>query len=196
MSKLHISPESLRIDSFKLGNKIIESNFGPDFMVALWRGGAPIGCFVQELLKYCNVNTDHIAIRTSKYSGVDQANSNVVVHNLKYLVERLRKDSKVLIVDDIYDTGLSIAAVIDTLREQISPEHFPDNIKIATVYYKPTRNKTKRIPDFYIHETDRWVVFPHEIEGMDVEEISAVMGDEIGGLVMKSVYHCEYGCEN
>jgi hypoxanthine phosphoribosyltransferase len=191
MSKLFIQPNDLRIDSFKLGNKVIDSDFRADFMVALWRGGAPIGCYVQELLKYCNINTDHIAIRTSKYSGVDQANSNVVVHNLKYLVERLRKDSKVLIVDDIFDTGLSIAAVIDTLREQTSPENFPDDIRIATVYYKPTRNKTKRIPDYFIHETDRWVVFPHEIEGMDVEEICAVMGDEIGEIVMKSVYHCE-----
>lgn len=191
MSKLHVSPDDLRLDSFKLGTSIIESGFRPDFMVALWRGGAPIGCYVQELLKYCKINTDHIAIRTSKYSGVDQANSEVVVHNLKYLVERLEKSSKVLIVDDIYDTGLSVAAVFDALKLQIPPENFPDDIRVATVFYKPTRNKTQRIPDYYVNETDRWVVFPHEIEGMDVEEICFAMGNEIGNLVMKSVYFCE-----
>lgn len=191
MSKQYVSPDELKIDSFKLGTAIIESGFRPDFMVALWRGGAPIGCYVHELLKYCKINTDHIAIRTSKYSGVDKANSEVVVDDLSYLVERFEKKSKVLIVDDIYDTGLSVTAVINTLKSQVLPENFPDDIRVATVFYKPTRNKTERIPNYYVNETDRWVVFPHEIEGMDVEEICFAMGDEIGNLVMKSVYHCE-----
>lgn len=183
MSKLYVEPNELRIDSFQLGKMVIVDGFRPDFMIALWRGGAPIGCYVQELLKYCNINTDHIAIRTSKYCGVDQSNSNVVVHNLKYLTERLKKDSKVLIVDDIYDTGLSVAAVFDALKEQMSSEHFPEDIRVATVFYKPTRNKTERVPNYFVHDTDRWVVFPHEIEGMDIAEIENVMGEQIGELV-------------
>ena len=44
-------------------------------------------------------------------------------------------------------------------------------IKVATPYYKPTKNKTDRKPDFYLHETDEWLVFPHELDGLTVEEI-------------------------
>ena len=44
-------------------------------------------------------------------------------------------------------------------------------IKIATPYFKPSNNKTKRIPDFYLHKTDQWLVFPHELEGLTKEEI-------------------------
>ena len=42
----------------------------------------------------------------------------------------------------------------------------------ATPYFKPTKNKTDRKPDYYIHETDNWLVFPHELHGLSIQEIS------------------------
>ena len=36
---------------------------------------------------------------------------------------------------------------------------------------KPNQNKTNRKPDYFIHETDKWLVFPHELEGLSAEEI-------------------------
>ena len=36
---------------------------------------------------------------------------------------------------------------------------------------KPTKNKTDRKPDFYLHETDEWLVFPHELDGLTIDEI-------------------------
>ena len=47
-----------------------------------------------------------------------------------------------------------------------------DQIKIATVYYKPTKNETIIKPHFYIQERDEWVVFPHELMGLTDEEVS------------------------
>ena len=44
-------------------------------------------------------------------------------------------------------------------------------IKVATPYFKPNKNQTNRRPDFYIHETEKWLVFPHELEGLSIEEI-------------------------
>ena len=44
-------------------------------------------------------------------------------------------------------------------------------IKIATPYFKPTKNKTDRKPDYYLHETDEWLVFPHELDGLTIDEI-------------------------
>ncbi len=51
--------------------------------------------------------------------------------------------------------------------------NLPEKIRIATVYYKPTRNRSTLLPDYYVRETDRWLVFPHEIQGLSREEILA-----------------------
>ncbi len=53
------------------------------------------------------------------------------------------------------------------------PPQFPENVRIATVYYKPSRNKTRLVPDFYVRATDEWLVFPHELKGLTREEILA-----------------------
>ena len=47
----------------------------------------------------------------------------------------------------------------------------PREVRIATVYWKPARNRTALKPDFFVHETDAWLVFPHEINGLTVDEI-------------------------
>ena len=46
-------------------------------------------------------------------------------------------------------------------------------IRVATPYFKPKNNKTDRVPDYYIHETDQWLVFPHELQGLTLEEIKS-----------------------
>ena len=66
---LYIGAQELLEDAFELGARVFESGFRPSFIVAIWRGGAPIGIAVQELLDYLGVETDHIAIRTSSYTG-------------------------------------------------------------------------------------------------------------------------------
>jgi hypoxanthine phosphoribosyltransferase len=180
--KVYVSPDSLRKDSYQLGSKVLQDGFKPDFMVAIWRGGATIGLCIHELMKYKGVNADHIAIRTSKYTGVDVANNKVTVHNLGYLKERLGKDSKVLLVDDIFDTGHSIEAIFDSFSSSLG-DNMPTDIRVATVFYKPSRNLTSRIPNYYIHETSSWVVFSHELEGMSLDEIRIVMGDEIANII-------------
>lgn len=189
--KHFVSPDSLREDSYALAAKVIESGFKPDFLIAIWRGGATIGICMHEFFKYLNIPVDHIAIRTSKYTGIDVASSTVQVHNLGYLTERLKKDSKVLLIDDVYDTGLSIEAVYEALRERLGDET-PTDIRVSTVYYKPKRNKTKKVPDYFVHESDEWIVFPHELEGLSIEEIKQVMGEKIASLVATAVKNIIY----
>ena len=76
-----------------------------------------------------------------------------------------------LIVDDVYDTGMSVNKVVSDL-ESACKKNTPE-IRIATPYFKPSKNKTDRIPDYYIHETDQWLVFPHELQGLSMDEIRA-----------------------
>ena len=170
--KHHITAQELLDDSFRLAHRIYDAGFRPNYIVGVWRGGTPVGIAVQELLKYKGVPTDHIAIRTSSYTGIEEQSDEIRVHGLHYIVENVNADDSLLIVDDVFDSGRSINAIIQTI-ESLSRRNTPETIRVATVYYKPSKSKVDITPDFYIHETDKWLVFPHEIEGLSEAEITA-----------------------
>jgi hypoxanthine phosphoribosyltransferase len=172
MDKLFISADSLLRDSIELARRIVSSGFRPTFLVAMWRGGAPIGIAVQEVLEYHDIHADHIAIRTSSYIGIGQQAKTVRVHAVDYLVSRLSAEDQLLLVDDVFDSGRSLEAVLAELTRRCR-RNLPENIRIATVYYKPARNRSSLVPDYSVRETDRWLVFPHEIQGLTREEILA-----------------------
>ena len=169
--KIFITAAELLRDSFLLASNILQSRFRPDYIVGIWRGGTPVGIAVQEFLDYAGVETDHIAIRTSHYTGINQTTRNVQVHGLGYLIRKVNKQDSLLIVDDVFDTGMSVEAVIGELLKR-ARLNIPDDIRIATPWYKPSKNKTERVPDYYIHETAQWLVFPHELTGLTHEEVS------------------------
>ncbi|MDX1482323.1 MAG: phosphoribosyltransferase family protein [Woeseiaceae bacterium] len=170
MKKTIISAQALLEDSFGLGLGILESGFRPTMIIAIWRGGTPVGMAVQEILAYCGVDSDHIAIRTSSYSGTERR-SRVVVHGLDYIVKKICHDDRVLIVDDVFDTGNTLVAVIDELSRR-ARGNTPEDIRIAVPWYKPSRNETGIEPDYYIHETDDWLVFPHELDSLSEAELA------------------------
>jgi hypothetical protein len=172
VEKLFISADQLLRDSLELARRVIASGMRPTFLVAIWRGGAPVGIAVQEVLEYHSIHADHIAIRTSSYSGIDVQQKTVRVHATDYLVSRLSAEDELLIVDDVFDSGRSLEAVIDLLRRRCR-RNLPQKIRIATVYYKPERRRTELAPDYFVHETSQWLVFPHEIQGLTREEILA-----------------------
>ena len=171
MDKTVLTAQDLLEDSFRLGVNILEDGFEPTLIIAIWRGGTPVGMAVQEILAYCGVASDHIAIRTSSYVGVDQR-GNVAVHGLNYIIKKVRHDDRVLIVDDVFDTGNTIVAVIDELTRR-ARGNTPEDIRVAVPWYKPTRNETDRVPEYYLHETAEWLVFPHELDALTAEEMKA-----------------------
>ena len=170
MDKHFISAADLLRDSFLLAEQIFASGFRPNFIVGVWRGGAPVGIAVQEYLEYKGLESDHIAIRTSSYYGIDQQSRDIRVHGLQYIIDRANHNDHLLIVDDVYDSGRSIDAVLRELREK-SRRNLPETIRIACPWFKPSKNQTDVVPDYFVHETDQWLVFPHEINGLSEEEI-------------------------
>ena len=168
--KQFITAQELLEDSFRLGGKILESGFRPNFIVGIWRGGTPVGIAVQEVLDYFGIRTDHIAIRTSAYEEIGKRKKEIKVHGLNYIIQNVNAEESLLIVDDVFDTGLSIKAVIGSLKAR-SRKNTPQDIRVATVFYKPKNNLTRTQPDFFIHKTDKWLVFPHEISGLNEGEI-------------------------
>lgn len=169
--KLFISADSLLRDSLELGRQIVLSGYRPSFLVGIWRGGAPIGIVVQEVLEYNGIECDHIAIRTSSYAAMEQQEKIVRVHALDYLVSRLSAEDELLLIDDVFDSGRSLDAVIEELKSRCR-RNLP-TIRIATVYFKPARNRSSLKPDFHVRITDNWLVFPHELQGLTREEILA-----------------------
>ncbi len=170
MEKTYISANELLLDSFRLAEQIHASGFRPDFIIGVWRGGAPVGIAIQEYLAYVGVDTDHIAIRTSSYTGIDQQEKTVRVHGLDYIIDNVNAEDDVLLVDDVFDSGRSVKAIFDKLRGKCR-RNMPQNMKVATPWYKPAKNVTDITPDYYVHETDDWLVFPHELVGLTQQEI-------------------------
>lgn len=169
--KLYLDAQTLLEDSFRLAAQAYDSGFRPTCIVAVWRGGAPIGLAVQEYFAACGVKTDHIAIRTSSYSGIDKQAREVAVYGLSYLIKNLTHDDALLIVDDVFDTGRSVEAIINALSQKLRL-NMPHEVKVAVPYYKPSRNQTSLTPDFYLHETEQWLKFPYSLEGLSEEEIA------------------------
>lgn len=173
-AKRFINPNELQSMSLDLGKIVWDSRFRPTFIIALWRGGTPIAMYIQELLAFLGNETDHIAIRTSSYVGTEQK-EEIRVHGLHYIVENANADDRVLIVDDIFETGRSIKAVTTELKKQMR-QNFPKEVRVATLFVKEGKNKTDIVPDYCVEKTNQWIVFPHELEALSLKEIMTHKG--------------------
>lgn len=170
MEKKFITAQELLEDSFRLAAKVYEDGFRPQFIVGIWRGGAPIGIAVQEYFDYKKVETDHIAVRTSSYYGINQQSKEITVHGLHYIIENANADDGLLIVDDVFDSGRSIKALIEKLKLTMR-NNMPKDVRIACPWYKPSNKQVDITPDYTVHESTEWLVFPHEISGLTADEI-------------------------
>ncbi len=176
MSKRFITAQELLEDSFRVAHQVYKDGFRPNFIIGIWRGGAPIGIAVQEYFDFRKVETDHIAVRTSSYYGINQQSKEIKVHGLHYLVENANAEDSLLIVDDVFDTGRSVVALIDQIRA-LMRLNTPKDIRVATPWYKPQNSKVDLVPDYYVRKSDEWLVFPHELSGLSREEIGEGKSD-------------------
>ena len=85
------------------------------------------------------------------------------------LIETVNAEDKLLVIDDVFDTGNTIKTVIETIN-RMARRNTPE-IRTACLYYKPSMNKTDIVPNYFLHETAAWLVFPHELEGLSHEEM-------------------------
>ena len=130
-----------------LAEKIRKDGFKPDVIVGVSRGGWPPARVLSDLLNNPNIAN----VRAEFYLGVAETKGEPV------LTQPVSVDvagKRVLVVDEIADTGKSLKVV----KEHLMASGAMD-VKIATVYYKPWSIVK---PDYYERETRRWVVFPWE----------------------------------
>lgn len=168
--KVFITSQELLQDSFRLAHKVLEDGFRPDFIIGIWRGGAPIGIAVQEFFDFKGIETDHISVRTSSYYGIGKQAKEIKVHGLHYLIDNANADDSLLIVDDVFDSGRSVDALIKQIR-RLSRLNTPKDIRVACPWYKPANTQVDILPDYYVRKSDDWLVFPHELSGLTPEEL-------------------------
>ena len=188
-NKRFLSEQAVLEDSFRLGVEIFNSGFRPTFIVGLWRGGSTVGIYVQECLQTLGIKADHIALRTS-YQGatryqdmIDNPDQRIRVHGTQYLLESLNVDDSLLIVDDVFSTGLNVQAVVDRLQQRLK-RNMPVDCRVAALWYKPDQRQTPSPPDYFLHETADWLVLPYELQGLTAEELlehKPVAAELLGG---------------
>jgi len=131
----------------ELADQIKRSGFNPEIIVGVARGGWIPARILSDLLG----NTYVASIRVEFYKGVGEtAKKPIVSQQVSTSVEGKR----VLVVDDVADTGESLTKVRQDLLSRGASQ-----VKIATLHYKP---KSILRPDFYVRETSAWIVYPHE----------------------------------
>lgn len=170
LRKHYISANDLLEDSFRLAVKIFQTGFQPDLIVGVWRGGTPVAIAVHEYYAFRGMAVDHVAIRAASYTGINSRNKEVIITGLEYIFERTGPDARLLIIDDVFDSGNSFKAILDRLDDHYGPS-VRQRTRIASPWYKPANNQTSLIPDYYLHETSDWLVFPHELSGLTMDEI-------------------------
>lgn len=122
-------------------------DYKPDVLVGISRGGLVPVRLLSDVLD--NFNIAIMKIEFYKSMGKTER-APVITQPLNVDL----KGKKVLIVDDVADTGSSLIAARDHVKNLGA-----DEIRIATLHYKP---ESKLKPDFFIEETEAWVVYPWE----------------------------------
>ena len=118
----------------------------PDLIVAVARGGTIPARILSDLL-----DAPYASIQVKLYTDIAHAGATPqIMQPLNVSVA----DKRVLLVDDIADSGRTLQFVSTHLKEQGAAE-----VQTATLYFKPGCSVT---PDYYQKTTDNWVVFPWE----------------------------------
>jgi hypothetical protein len=167
--KLYLSANQVLEDSFELGTHILTKDFKPDLVIGVWRGGASVAIAIHELLTRAGINSDHFPVRTQLYSGIGQRRAEVEIEGLDYFTRHYEQFNKVLLVDDIFDSGQTMVALKNKILE-ISKGKLSE-LRIATIWYKPSNNESDLKPDFFLRSTESWLVFPHELCGIEKDEL-------------------------
>jgi hypoxanthine phosphoribosyltransferase len=134
-----------------LARKIRNDKFNPDILVGVSRGGWAPARVMSDLLE----NPELANVKAEFYLGVAKTKGEPVITQPVSVSVRSKK---ILIVDDVADTGKSLRLVRLHLKQQGATD-----VKIATIYYKPWSVVT---PDWYERKTSDWIIFPWERKEM------------------------------
>jgi len=119
-----------------------------DVVLVITRAGVFPASFLSERLGLRNITATSVVFYT------DMGETLPEPRFLNFPDDEVLRDRRVLIIDEVWDTGQTMAAVRRRVRQAgAQPE-------VAVLHYKPTHSVVDDAPDYWAAETDRWVVYP------------------------------------
>lgn len=180
MEKVFISYNTVRNNALKLAAEVYESGFVPDVIYIPLRGGAYMGNVFSEFFKLIRKNERPVfyaAVVARSYTDIHKRD-NVMIDGWTYDPQYLRNGDKVLFVDDVFDSGVTLNYLVEKIMEHGIPR---EDIKVAVHDYKvfPKKRKLPIQPDYYCRkhviekdEDERWLHYmSHEFTGLTKEEL-------------------------
>lgn len=185
MQKEFISADTIRDSTLKLAHRMyVEDNFVPDIIYASLRGGAYMANVFSEYYKMVRLREQgrpvfYAAVVARSY-GFLRDQTNVMVDGWTYSPEHLRTGDKILLVDDIFDTGKTVNELGKIIMKKGIPR---EDLKIVVYDYKVPLYKDEEPlpiqPDYYCRkhvlkseDDEHWIHYNvHEFVGLSAAEI-------------------------
>jgi hypoxanthine phosphoribosyltransferase len=140
-----------------LAHKIRDSGYVPDMIVAIGRGGYVPARILSDQLDIANLTS----FKIEHYRRIHKSPQAVIRYPLSAEVN----DRRILLVDDVTDTGDTFSAAIRHLRERGNPR----DIKTAVLDHKTV---SPFVPDYYVRVISdwHWIIYPWAV----VEDLTAI----------------------
>jgi len=180
MNKIFTHYNTIRNNGFALARTIWEDGFIPNVIYILLRGGSDLGNAIHEWFKMAHKDGAPIlyaAVIAHSYADVHMR-TKLVVDGWTYPLESIRSGDKILLIDDIFDSGVTINNLVSVFLEKNIPRC---DIKVAVHDYKVFYNRPQEPiqPDYWcrkheIHseEENVWIHYlSHELIGLTPEEL-------------------------
>lgn len=163
-----------------MAHRILQDGFIPDVIYVSLRGGAYVANVLSEYFKLARKDVHPVlyaAVVARSYSDI-RCHSRVMVDGWTYSPEHLRHGDRILLVDDIFDTGRTINHLVEILLEKGIPRK---DIKVAVHDYKYFTDLKEQLPiqpDYWCRkftqpnrDNDNWLHYlSHELVGLTAEE--------------------------
>jgi hypothetical protein len=181
MTKEFLQFDVERDNSLKLAHRIYNEGFIPDVIYVSLRGGAYLGNIISEYYKIVHKGSRPVyyaAVVARSYTDVAKADQ-IKVDGWTYSPDYLRVGDKVLLVDDIFDSGKTINHLAQIITDKGIPRK---DLKIAVHDYKYFRDKEEQLPyqpdywcrkhDLSINDEEIWIHYmSHELVGLKPDEL-------------------------
>ena len=181
MKKEFLKFDIVRDNALKLAHRIYTDNFIPDVIYVSLRGGAYLGNVISEYFKITRKEAHPVyyaAVVARSYTDVSKA-EKVKIDGWTYSPDHLRVGDKVLLIDDIFDSGRTINHLAQFIIDKGIPRK---DLKIAVHDYKYFHDKKEQLPiqpDYWcrkheisVNDESSWIHYmSHELVGLKKEEL-------------------------
>ncbi|MCL2800812.1 MAG: phosphoribosyltransferase [Treponema sp.] len=181
MKKEFLQFDTVRDNSLKLASRIYNDGFIPDVIYVSLRGGAYLGNIISEYFKIVHTGARPVyyaAVVARSYTDVGKS-GKVIVDGWTYSPDYLRVGDKVLLIDDIFDTGRTINHLAQIILDKGVPRR---DLKIAVHDYKYFYDKKEQLtfqPDYWcrkheasVNDESSWIHYmSHELTGLTENEL-------------------------